>query len=202
MDNNMPDQSRHDATDLFIRYEYNAYRQRSQRVRERLMDDLGELGEHTPEIINLLNPSFCALILYSGILEYQEKAKSGISFPLIYLMLPIILHKSTRTRISSRTNMVIWLQRNPDAMIGFPERARSLASFASEAIEFLLCQQIISIEGECLIIKKPILKSKMDRYVATESEIADCVNKAAHLGRWFYSMRSDESIYAVWGVSP
>jgi len=195
----MPERSKYDASGQLA-----GYRQRSRRVRERLIGDNGiiQWEKLTPEITNLLNPSFCAVILYSTIAEYQKKAKSGMAFPLLYLILPVILHQGTRTRINSRTNMLVWLQRNPDTLVGFPERARSLVAFTNEAIEFLLCRQVINIDNGRLTINKPISKSKIDRFTVADSEIADCINKTAHLGRWFFTMRSDESIYAAWGERP
>jgi len=159
-------------------------------------------GKRTPEVSSLLNPPFCAVILYAVIAEYQKRAQAGMAFPLLYLILPIILHKDTRSRVSSRTNMIVWLQRNPDALIGFPERARSLVPFTNEAIEFMLHQHTVSIVGNGIIIKKPISKAGIDKYLSTDYEIADCIQKTAHLGRWFLNMRSDESVYAAWGVRP
>ena len=159
-------------------------------------------SKRTPEISNLLNPSFCATILYSTVAEFQKKAKTGLSFPLLYLILPIILHQGTRNRVNSKTNMVVWLQRNADVLVGFSNRARSLVFFTNEAVEFLLYHQIMSIDVGNLTIKKPISKSKVDKFTATDSEIADCIQKAAHLGRWFFNMRTDDSVYAAWGVRP
>lgn len=95
-------------------------------------------SKRTPEIANLLNPSFCAILLYSAIFEYQKKAKNNMPFSLLYLVMPIVLHKNTRNRVNSRENMVVWLQRNPDVLIGFADRAKSLIGFTNEAIEFLL----------------------------------------------------------------
>ena len=93
-------------------------------------------NKRVPEIAYLLNPAFCSSIIYHVILEYQKKAKRGFPFTLIYLILPIILHKSTRERITSRTNMVVWIQRSPDVLVGFSERAKSLVPFANESVEF------------------------------------------------------------------
>ena len=158
--------------------------------------------KRSPEVANLLNPAFCATILYATIAKYQRKAKVGIPFPLLYLILPIVLHQSTRNRITSRTNMVVWLQRNPDSLIGFPDRTRSLVVFTNEAIEYLLLQQIIAITNGTLIIKKTLSKSKMDKFAATDCEILDCIQKATYVGRWFYKMRAEENIYAAWRVRP
>ena len=165
---------------------------------------MAQWNKRTPEISNLLNPPFCAVILYSAAAEYQKKAKSGTPFPLLYLILPIVLHKGTRSKVNYRSNMIVWLQRNPDVLIGFPERARSLITFANEALEFILHQQVASISDGKFIVDKPISKSRMDRFdIATaDSEITDCIQKGIHVGRWFFNMRSDESIYAAWGVRP
>lgn len=159
-------------------------------------------NKRSPEIANLLNPAFCAVILYVTVAEYQKKAKSGMPFPLLYLLLPIVLHQGTRSRINSKTNMVVWLQRNPDALVGFPERARSLVAFTNEAIEYLLLQQTVHVDSGGLVIQKVLSKAKMDKLAADDLEISDCIQKAAHVGRWFYNMRAEENIYAAWGVRP
>jgi hypothetical protein len=70
-----------------------------------------------PEIAYLLNPAFCAAIIYIAIFEYQKKSTGAFPFTLSYLLLPIILHKNTRERVSSRTNMATWLQRNSDSLL-------------------------------------------------------------------------------------
>jgi len=159
-------------------------------------------NRRAPEIAYFLNPAFCSTVLYSTIYEYQKKAKDGYPFTLTYLVLPIVLHKSTRERVSSRSNMVVWLQKNPDVLIGFPDRVRSLVSFTNEAIEFLLHQGIITIEHGRLSIIKTISKTKLKEYAETDSEIADCLQKSEHVGRWFEKMGAEENIYAVWGVKP
>lgn len=158
--------------------------------------------KRSPEVANLLNPAFCAVILYATVAEYQKKAKSGMPFPLLYLLLPIVLHQGTRIRVNSKTNMVVWLQRNPDALIGFPERARSLVAFTNEAIEYLMHQQIVNVDNGELTVQKTVSKVKMDKLAASDPEISDCIKKAAHVGRWFHNMRSEENIYAAWGVKP
>lgn len=159
-------------------------------------------SKRTPEIANLLNPSFCAILLYSATFEYQKKAKSGMPFPLLYLVLPIILHKNTRSRVNSRTNMVVWLQRNPDVLVGFADRAKSLIGFTNEAIEFLLFQGNCEIINGGLSIIKTVSKSKIVQYAANDQEIAECIQKAEHVGRWFYNMHAVENTYTAWGVKP
>lgn len=159
-------------------------------------------NKRSPEVANLLNPAFCAVIIYTAIFEYQEKSKSGLPFPLAYLLLPIVLHQETRKKIDSKTNMVVWLQRNPDSLIGFPERTQSLVNFTNEAIEYLLSKNSINITKSTITVNVPLSKEKIKRYASIDSEIADCINKAKHVSRWFYKMYSVANSYAVWGVKP
>ena len=159
-------------------------------------------GKRAPELAYLLNPPFCALIIYNTIFVYQKEMQSGLTFPLAYLILPIILPKSTREKINSRTNMVSWLQKNPDVLVNFSNRARSLINFTNEGLEFLLLQRICSINNGKISIEKIISKSKTKEYTNYDEEISDCLKKAVYIGRWFSKMRSPENIFAAWGVKP
>lgn len=159
-------------------------------------------NKRAPEIAYLLNPAFCAIILYKAVFEYQKENNEGLPFPLLYLILPIILHQDTRNRVSSRTNMVIWLQRNPDALVGFPERARNLVAFTNETIDFLLLQRNVIVVGGKLAILQNLSNSKITKIAKLDPEIQECIQKAANVGRWFSNMRSEKNIYATWGVKP
>jgi len=156
--------------------------------------------ERSPEIANLLNPAFCASIIYSVIFEYQKSRKQPMPFVLSYLILPIILHKNTRERINSRTNMTIWIQKHPDVLINFPQRARSLVLFTNESVEYLLQGKIICFDNFGLNINKTLSKSYFKKEL--DKEILECYNKSEHLGRWFSEMMAEENIYAAWGVKP
>jgi hypothetical protein len=157
-------------------------------------------NERTSEIANLLNPAFCASVIYPVIFEFQKHKGKPMPFVLTYLILPIILHKTTRERIDSRTNMVVWLQKYPDVLINFPQRARSLVSFSNEAIEYLLMQKIITFDESGIIITKTISKATMAK--SSDKEILECYNRSEHLGRWFAQIGVEENIYAAWGVKP
>lgn len=155
-----------------------------------------------PEIAYLLNPAFCSLVLYTAIFEYQKKIKNSFPYPLIYLVLPVVLHKNTRERINSRTNMTVWLQKYPEVLIGFADRAKSLVPFANENLDFLFHRNIISINEGKLSIETTISKSKLDILTSSDLEIDDCIKKAGHIGRWFALMGAEENIFIAWGVMP
>jgi hypothetical protein len=157
-------------------------------------------NKRVSEIANLLNPVFCASVIYSTLFEFQKQKGIPMPFVLTYLILPIILHKNTRERINSKTNMIVWIQRYPDVLINFSQRARSLLSFSNEAIEYLLLQKIIIFDGSGIAIAKTISKTTMDK--SSDKEILECYRKSEHLGRWFAQIGVEENIYAAWGVKP
>ena len=94
-------------------------------------------SERAQEIAFLLNPAFCGRILYSTIKTYANNSHRALPFPLIYLVLPLVLHKSTREKINSRTQLLVWIQKYPELLIDFPQRARDLVPITNETLEFL-----------------------------------------------------------------
>lgn len=159
-------------------------------------------NQRVPEVANLLNPSFCGLILYSSILEYQGKENGSFPISLIYLVLPIVLHKDTRAMVNSRKNMIRELQNNPQILVGFADRAKSLIPFANEAIEYLLANKAVECKGNGFTLNNKLSQSKILKYLQTDGELRDCYNKASHVGRWFKTLGSVENIYYAWGVKP
>ena len=83
--------------------------------------------------------------MYSTIKTYSEKTKRPLPFPLIYLVLPLVLHKETRAHINSRTQLLLWVQKYPQLLIDFPKRASDLVSITNESVEFLLQTTKVSL---------------------------------------------------------
>ncbi|MFR5632697.1 MAG: three component ABC system middle component [Monoglobales bacterium] len=155
----------------------------------------------THEVAYLLNPAFCGRILYTVIKMYGEKTNRSFPFPLIYLVLPLILHQSTRNNINSRTQLLLWVQRHPHLLIDFPKRARELVPITNEAIEFLLQTGRISLtsSGELGISANTKILSRT-RFV--DAEVADCLKKGEHIAKWFAGAGKVENIYIGLGVRP
>lgn len=153
------------------------------------------------EVAHLLNPAFCGRIIYHAIKTYSKQTKRPMPFPLIYLILPLVLHKKTRERISSVTQMQVWIQRNPDVLIGFTERTNSMVKITNEAIEFLLQSGVINMtnnaELEQCKLKKSLSSSKY-----TNDEINKCITKSSNVAKWFAKAGTVETIYTSWGVRP
>lgn len=155
----------------------------------------------THEVAYLLNPAFCGRILYSTIKTYNEILNRAFPFPLIYLVLPLVLHKQTRINISSRTQLLVWVQKYSQLLIDFPRRTRELVPISNEAIEFLLQtgKIVLTPNGELEIVPTSRTLSKT-KYA--DSEVKECLTKAEHVAKWFASAGKTETIYIVLGVRP
>lgn len=153
------------------------------------------------EVAFLFNPAFCGRVLYSTIYAYSKKTNKDLPFPLIYLVLPLVLHKDTRNKINSRTQLHIWIQQNPDLLVDFPQRAKELVPITNEAIEFLLQTNKIQLteNGELKVSPISRLLSK-SRFV--DEEISECLTKGEHVGRWLASAGNVEVVYIKLGVKP
>lgn len=158
-------------------------------------------NERSREVAYLLNPAFCGRIIYNVVKAYYDESKRPMQFPLVYLILPIVLHKKTRSKISSVTQMQVWIKRNPDLLIGFAERARSLVEITNEALEFLMQAKLIELNDNAdLSVSRTIKALSKSRYI--NEEIKECINKSTGLAKWFARSGTVESIYISWGIRP
>lgn len=158
-------------------------------------------NERAQEIAFLLNPAFCSRILYSSIKAYSENAHRALPFPLIYLILPLVLHKATRENISSRTQLLVWIQRYPELLIDFPQRAHDLVPITNESLEFLIQAGYVSLtpNGEIDIVKT---KKTLSKTKFVDDEVKNCLTKSEHIAKWFATDGKAETIYVSLGVRP
>lgn len=157
------------------------------------------------EYANLLNPAFCSIILQNAIKGYQNEKKQGMPYPLLFLVLPLVLQNSTRNALPKRivTKLHIWLQRNPEARVGFGDRTRNLVPYTKEALAFGMQTGIISIcdDGKFTWVNgklKPILAVSW----SSDTEPAICYKKAEFIGRWLAQAGEVSTIYIMWGICP
>lgn len=157
--------------------------------------------DRAKEVAYLLNPAFCGRILYNTIKVYNEVSKRPLPFPLIYLVFPLILHKKTRLIISSRTQLLVWLQRNPEIFIGFSERSKNMVPITNEAIEFLLQSGMIKLTNNAeLVISQTLRPISKTKY--TNTEVKECITKGEHVAKWFAATGKVETIFISLGVRP
>lgn len=160
--------------------------------------------ERPKEVANLLNPAFCSSILNSSVLGYNQVNKKDMPLPILFMVLPIILHEPTRNALPNRVNksLVTWIKENNSIRMLFHERVISLKPFTEEALMFSILHNWLSISKEGNI--KSLKKQKDMRINLKESEenLYGFIKRSQFLGRWFASIDAPQTIMALWGIRP
>lgn len=158
--------------------------------------------EYRPdEVKYLLNPAFCGRVIYAAIAEYQKSTRRDFPFPLVYLILPLVLPRQIRIEISSRTQLLNWVQRHQELIFNFGKRASDLIEITNEAVEFMMQTGFLKLTDNGELSKK-ITAGALSKKKYTDSEVIECLNKAEHVGRWFAGVGKVETIYTSLGVRP
>lgn len=145
----------------------------------------------------LFNPAFCGELILKCLNGYRENRQELFPFPLVYLILPLILHKDTRNSIpNSKYALMNWIKNNPQIKIGLSNRAKYLLPITNEVIIFLIHYQSIRLSREGMIevlVTHEYPKSK---------PLYTYFNKSLILGRLLSETISVETIFIELGVSP
>lgn len=165
------------------------------------MNKLEKWQDRPKEVAYLLNPAFCGRLLHTAVGEYCKKKHIGFPFPLIYLVLPLVLHAETRKVINSRTYLTVWVQRNRSLLLNFPDRCKDYVEITNEALEYMLqtCCLALTNNGTLRYNKIP---SKLNKNLCDDDEIKEGLRKAQHVARWFVQAGKVENVYVTLGVRP
>lgn len=106
------------------------------------------------EVLRLLNPAYCAGVLSTFAVSYGEaqpgSAGAGVPFPLLFLCLPLTLHRGTRTAIVQHNNdfgLHRLLKDHPDILFELPERVEGLTATTREALLFGTAHEMLGIDA-------------------------------------------------------
>lgn len=147
----------------------------------------------------LLNPAFCGEVLKRCIIEYQKINNSGISFQLIFLILPFILNQSIRDILpaTSRKNFISWLEENQILKKDLPQSIKAMVPYTKESIMFLLMYEVIDIDENGMF-----KITKRNKSLNSGAEVADCYKKAAIMGKLLAKAGSSQFIFTNIGIKP
>jgi len=157
------------------------------------------------EEANLFNPAFCTVLLAKAVEDFSKKTKRAFPYPLLFLVLPIVLHPRTRSALphSTITSLLAWAQDNHEQMVSFASHLIALRDVTREALLFGLQHKILSITDDGDMVIGPNRQTPTERRTELFTEDArQCVDRAAFLGRWFAAAGTTATIYAAWGVAP
>jgi len=119
--------------------------------------------------------------------------------------LPIALHGKTRRALpgSTVTSLYSWRERNPEVLVGFAERARSLRPIVQEALRFAIDRSALAFAEDGGVMLGNRALSVARRFEETLTDDArDCVTATRLLGRWLAKAGTASTIMAAWGIKP
>lgn len=160
---------------------------------------------HRPrEEAYLINPPFCCTTLVAAIDGFTSIRKEPVPLPLMFMVLPIVLHRATRDALppNIRTPMAAWLLEHSSERVLFYERLISLKPHTKEAIQFGMLLNWFISEKEGLL-RTTMSKSDINGVIRKlKDEARECVMRARFLGKWFGTVGSTHTVMAFWGIRP
>lgn len=158
------------------------------------------------EEANLFNPAFCATLVTKAVVDFGKKsAGRPMPFALAFLVLPIILHRTTRQALpgSTVTALLPWLQEHREQLVDFSGRVSRLIPFGQEAIMFAIAHGALSIEeGGSLVPGKNKVSTTEKKTELFTLEARECLDRAGFLGRWLATAGTPATILAAWSIAP
>lgn len=157
------------------------------------------------EEANLFNPAFCAVLLAKTSNEYSKKTQRPLPFALAFLVLPVVLHRGTRSTLpgSTVTPLLPWVQEHREQLVNFSGRVQSLRPITREAILFGTQNETLAVAGSGGIAVGARKLSATERRTPLFTEEArECVERAGFLGRWLAAAGTPATIYSAWGIAP
>ena len=160
-------------------------------------------GDRSIEERALLNPAFCASLIW-----HFASASTGhdraLTFSEAYLVLPIVLPKSSREALprSTRTSLAVWLDENPSFQATLVARTRAMVPFTKDALIFGGTREFLQISTE-EVRANAAMKRRVNAAVRQSSgDTQACFKKAVFLGSWFIETGAASTAMALLGVRP
>lgn len=152
----------------------------------------------------LLNPGFCANLLWHAASGYANDGDGALSFEESFLVLPFVLHRETREALprSSRTSLAVWLDENPLARGRVVTRARLLVPFTKEALIFGGVHGLIILDEGRLRASATWQRTVNRTLTESSEEVKGCAKRATFIGKWFAQAGSASTVLALIGVRP
>jgi len=152
---------------------------------------------------NLLNPAFCGEVIRRTIVSYNRNGDDeGFPFSLLFLILPLVLHKKTRENMPMRSSTYFhsWVEENEFLFIDFAARVRELNPFTRESLLFMLLHDAadITIDGKITIRPYRKIRPRGENL----NEVIEIYKKAELLGKWFRRTGNEQTIYMFLKIRP
>ena len=152
----------------------------------------------------LLNPGFCATLLWHAAQGFSSERNTPLSVELSFVVLPFVLHLETRESLPRNitTSLPTWLTDHPIVRTRLGERAATLRSFTREALIFGGTHALFSLGLDGIRANAAMKKRVNAALKVSSDEVRDCAKRAEFLGRWLENAGGPETVMVLLGVRP
>ena len=167
-----------------------------------------EWQARTIEQRNLLNPAFCAVVLWHAAKGYQTEAAAAndamaaLPIELAFVGASFVLRGQTRRHLPStvRTSLATWIQDHPLERSAVAKGVVILRPYVREALLFGAQHGALAIAGRHVTSEQSATR-KMTSYLRQSSaDVRDCVSQAHFVGRWLHKGGTPSTVMAMLGV--
>lgn len=159
--------------------------------------------DRAPEKVHHFNAAYVGALVGEFVREYQAQRRRPAPFALVCCALPIALHRETRNRLprSTRTSLFAWLEDNPEARVGFADRAANLLPYVRKGLIYAGGLDALRIGPEATVTlgaKRTSFRSHF--FDSATSDVQDTVRAVRLVGRWFAKAGDAATILCSWGI--
>jgi hypothetical protein len=161
-------------------------------------------NERSREERTLLNPGYCANLLWHSTLGHASFDGSALAFEEAFLVLPLVLDRRTREALprDTRTSLATWLEGDALARGRIASRAQLLADFTKEALLFGGVHGLFSIAEGRVVGANAWSKAVRKSLRGSSDEVRETAKKAEFVGKWFAHAGAAATVLALIGVRP
>lgn len=162
----------------------------------------------TIEQRNLLNPAFCAVVLWHVAKGYHAESVAAnqttgaLPIELAFVGASFVLRGQTRSQLPStvRTSLTTWILDHPLERSAVAKGVVVLRPYVREALLFGAQHGALEIVGRQMTIERGAAK-RMSAYLKQSSaDVRDCVGQANFVGRWLHRGGTPLTVMALLGV--
>lgn len=163
-----------------------------------------EWKSRSPEERGLLNPNFCATMLWHAAMGHKTEVNLPLPFELSFVVLPIVLHRGTRESLprSTVTSLAVWLEQDPLVRSRIADRAGTLVKHTKEALTFGGLYDLLRLNGGTVEANVDWKRKVSKSLTESSDEVRICAKKSEFVGKWLAKAGDASTVMALIGVRP
>ena len=165
--------------------------------------------DRTIEERNLLNPAFCAVILWFLAKGYHTEAnalsepQNQIPITLAFVGSSFVLRGQTRRALptTTRTSLPSWVTEHPLQRSAVAKGVEVLRPYVREAIMVGAQQGILGLAGGATLMSELNAKRRINKYLRQATpEVQECASRAEFVGRWLMKSGTPSTVLSLLGM--